>query len=46
MLEMRIHHRMLAIFAAFIGLGDVVRAVEPHEAFLEKHCARCHGPEK
>jgi len=46
MLEMRIHHRLLAIFAAFIGLGDVVRAVEPHEAFLEKHCARCHGPEK
>ncbi|MBM4096269.1 MAG: DUF1592 domain-containing protein [Planctomycetes bacterium] len=43
---MRIHHRLLAIFAAFIGLGDVVRAVEPHEAFLEKHCARCHGPEK
>ncbi|MFM7111834.1 MAG: DUF1587 domain-containing protein, partial [Planctomycetota bacterium] len=46
MLEMRIHHRLLAIFAAVIGLGDVVRAVEPHEAFLEKHCARCHGPEK
>lgn len=46
MLEMRIHHRWLAIFAAFIGVGDAVRAVEPHEAFLEKHCARCHGPEK
>ncbi|MBU6293585.1 MAG: DUF1592 domain-containing protein [Planctomycetes bacterium] len=43
---MRIHHRWLAIFAAFIGVGDAVRAVEPHEAFLEKHCARCHGPEK
>jgi mono/diheme cytochrome c family protein len=43
---MRIHHRWSAILAAVIGVGGAVHAVEPHEAFLEKHCARCHGPEK
>tara|TARA_R110002072_G_scaffold13481_2_gene56915 strand:- start:133879 stop:136353 length:2475 start_codon:yes stop_codon:yes gene_type:complete len=25
---------------------DAVSAVEPFEAFLTKHCVRCHGPEK
>ena len=33
-------------FAASLGLAVAVRAAEPFEAFLEKHCLRCHGPEK
>ena len=28
------------------GLAGVVRGAEPFEGFLEKHCIRCHGPEK
>ena len=29
-----------------LGLAGAVRGAEPFEAFLEKHCVRCHGPEK
>jgi hypothetical protein len=34
------------LLAASLGLAGAVRAAEPFEAFLEKHCVRCHGPEK
>lgn len=29
-----------------LGCAGFVRAAEPFETFLEKHCVRCHGPEK
>src|SRR6266568_1416877 len=35
-----------AILTASLGLAGAVRAAEPFDAFLEKHCIRCHGPEK
>ncbi|QDU24990.1 Planctomycete cytochrome C [Anatilimnocola aggregata] len=38
--------RTLMIFAACLGFGSAVSAAEPFEAFLEKHCLRCHGPQK
>ncbi|MGN6548038.1 MAG: DUF1592 domain-containing protein [Aureliella sp.] len=38
--------RTLMLLAAWLGLGSAVYAVEPFEAFLEKHCVRCHGPQK
>ena len=31
---------------AGLGLSGVISAAEPFEAFLEKHCIRCHGPQK
>lgn len=31
---------------AGLAVTGAVRAAEPFEAFLEKHCIRCHGPEK
>ena len=34
------------LLTASLGLAGAVRAAEPFEAFLEKHCVRCHGPEK
>ncbi len=34
------------IFTASLPLSGVVIGAEPFEAFLEKHCIRCHGPEK
>ena len=36
----------LALLTLGLGLTGPVRAAEPFEAFLEKHCIRCHGPEK
>ncbi len=33
-----------AIFVSSLGLA--VRAAEPFDAFLEKHCISCHGPKK
>jgi mono/diheme cytochrome c family protein len=36
----------LLLLTASLGLAGGVRGVEPFEAFLEKHCVRCHGPEK
>ena len=35
-----------AILAASLGLAGASRAAEPFEAFLQKHCVSCHGPEK
>lgn len=29
-----------------LGLANSVLGAEPLEAFLEKHCLRCHGPQK
>lgn len=37
--------RAIALFVLTFGLAGL-SAAEPYEAFLEKHCARCHGPEK
>ena len=34
------------LLAASLGFASAVRAAETFEAFLEKHCIRCHGPEK
>ena len=31
---------------ASMGFASTVCDAEPFEAFLEKHCVRCHGPEK
>ncbi len=38
--------RKLLLFAACFGFGSAVYAAEPFEGFLEKHCLRCHGPQK
>ena len=38
--------RNLAPLVLALGFLCIVQAAEPYEAFLEKHCARCHGPEK
>jgi mono/diheme cytochrome c family protein len=38
--------RALALFFLSAGPCAFLPAAEPYEAFLEKHCARCHGPEK
>lgn len=38
--------RAFALFILSQGPCLNLHAAEPYEAFLEKHCARCHGPEK
>src|SRR6185295_5346059 len=38
--------RLSAILVASLGLAGAVRAAEPFDAFLEKHCISCHGPKK
>lgn len=38
--------RLSAILVACLGFAGAVRAAEPFDVFLEKHCIRCHGPEK
>jgi len=38
--------RTLLLFAAGLGYGSAASAAEPFEAFIEKHCVRCHGPQK
>jgi mono/diheme cytochrome c family protein len=38
--------RAFALFTLSLSLTGIVRAAEPYEAFLQKHCVRCHGPEK
>ena len=37
-----------ALTLLFLSLGHcaLLPAAEPYEAFIQKHCARCHGPEK
>lgn len=37
---------LVMIYAACLGFGSAVSAAEPFEAFIEKHCVRCHGPQK
>ena len=36
----------LCILTASLSLAGAVRAAEPFDAFLEKHCISCHGPKK
>ena len=36
----------LYLLVASMGFASAVCGAEPFEAFLEKHCVRCHGPEK
>ena len=38
--------RAFALFFLSLGPCALLPAAETYEAFLEKHCARCHGPEK
>lgn len=42
----RIFPRLCLALTAGLGLTGAVRGAEPFEAFLEKHCIRCHGPKK
>ena len=35
--------RALTLLAGCCALAG---AEEPYEAFIEKHCVRCHGPDK
>ena len=44
--DLRDFSRSCLLLTASLGLAGAVRAAEPFEAFLEKHCIRCHGPEK
>ncbi len=38
--------KAFALLVLGLSLTGLVRAAEPYEAFIEKHCARCHGPDK
>ncbi|MFK8115532.1 MAG: DUF1587 domain-containing protein, partial [Rubripirellula sp.] len=38
--------RLSFVVLAFVSGVVSVSAAEPFEAFLKKHCVRCHGPEK
>ncbi len=38
--------RAFALLALGLSLTGLVRAAEPYDAFIQKHCARCHGPDK
>ena len=38
--------RASALLSLSLGLIGIGRAAEPYEAFIEKYCVRCHGPEK
>ncbi len=42
----RTFSRLCFALTAGLGLIGAVRGAEPFEAFLEKHCIRCHGPKK
>ena len=42
----RTFSRLCLALTAGLGLTGAVRGAEPFEAFLEKHCIRCHGPKK
>ena len=46
MFHRRRSSRCCLLLTASLSIAGAVRAVEPFEAFLEKHCIRCHGPEK
>ncbi len=44
---MKIRSRLAqTLLSASLGLAAAAHAAQPFEAFLEKHCVRCHGPEK
>ncbi len=38
--------RASVLLTLSLGLNGIARAAEPYEAFIEKHCVRCHGPDK
>lgn len=38
--------RLLLNVIISLGFAGAVSGAEPFEAFLEKHCLRCHGPQK
>ena len=38
--------RFCLLLTASLGITGAVRAAESFEPFLDKHCLRCHGPEK
>ena len=43
--------RKLSLFTTCLAIGGAVfgsaaHAAEPFEAFVAKHCIRCHGPQK
>lgn len=38
--------RSSLVLSVILSLAGAVRGAEPFEAFLEKHCIRCHGPQK
>ena len=37
---------MAVCFLLNVNAADSISAAEPFEAFLTKHCVRCHGPER
>ena len=43
---LRIRSSFAAALTAGLAFPGAVGAAEPFEAFLGKHCIRCHGPEK
>jgi mono/diheme cytochrome c family protein len=46
MLQSRDYVRSFLIFVVATGWAGAVHGAAPYEAFLEKHCVRCHGAEK
>jgi mono/diheme cytochrome c family protein len=46
MSDLRVLFRTCLLLTASFGLTCAAPAAEPFEAFLEKHCIRCHGPDK
>ena len=46
MLQSQVCVRTCLLLVVVTGWAGVARGAEPYEAFIEKHCVRCHGPEK
>jgi mono/diheme cytochrome c family protein len=46
MSHLRYFARFCLLLTASFALASTVRGAEPLDVFLEKHCIRCHGPEK
>ena len=38
--------KAFALLALGLSLTGTAQAAEPYEAFIQKHCVRCHGPDK
>jgi hypothetical protein len=38
--------RTFLLIITCLGFGSAIQGAEPIEAFLEKHCVRCHGPQQ